>query len=158
MQDVWNALRAIVAADYGGAAFETWTGHDWVTSDSPQGVPIIASDVRDAHSWYYIRNEKRSRHYYLGRVRLPEADVHVLEIERRVCEGVFTEQMCGAGFADRDPILALELCHYAREHEGVFTDVPFDVVPLRHRRDKDGTLEAALRTLFRRLVGVFAGL
>ena len=151
VRGVWAALHVVVAADYPGACVRTWDGLQWVGSQEPIGVAILQPDVQHAHSWYSIRTGHRSRCFYWARVLLATGTVNILEIERRYSNGVATEEMCGVGFAVGDLSEVLEICRVAKEQKGVLTGIPLAVTLFRHRHDKKGTFEAAVRTLLTRL-------
>ena len=151
VQAVWEALHAVVAADYPGARVWTWDGSQWVESREPIGIAILKPDVQNAHSWYYVRSEHRSRCFYWARVIFSTGTVNIMEIERRYSGGVATEEMCGVGFTNGDLREVLNICSAAKEQKGVLTGTPMDVTLFRHRRDKKGSLEAAVRTLLTRM-------
>ena len=150
-QQVWASLHAVLGSDYPGSSLLTWDGTSWVDSALPIGVPILASDVEHAHSWYYIHDQQRSRNFYWARALLPTGVVNLVEIERRYTDAGETENLCGVGFCIGDLAEVKEICSYASEHGGVFAHNTLGVVLLRHRHDKAGTLEAAVRRLFGRL-------
>ncbi len=157
-QKVWSAIQAVIASGFPGSRLATWDGNAWIESDVPVSVPMLPSDVKRAHSWYYIRAEQRSRCFYWARILLPSGTVNLVEIERRHSEAGKAEEMCGVAFASEGSSEIKKIFRYASQHSGVFaglpssrTGTPPEVVLLRHRRDRAGTLETAIRTLLKRL-------
>ncbi len=161
---VWSALSELSKSF--GASVETWTGSGWCESSDPIPVPLLASDVRDMPSWYYIRGQggRRSRCYYAARVTKEGVTGYVLEIERRAVQSEggelrTTEELCGVAYlADGDIQLAASaksVCEHARKRSGSLRGVNVPgantTITYRHRFGKLGTLETGITNALERV-------